>query len=317
MPAGKLYPRPGESGLRRVRFSVQPVQVRERRAGPESGRPACPGDRHMAHSDINQYMQEINKYPILSPEEEIRQAGKVKAGDHEARNLMITSNLRLVVSIARQYSNVGMTLGDVIAEGTLGLIKAVETFDTGKGCRLSTWATWWIKQAIQRALHSSSKTVRIPTYMIELIGKLKEKQSEFTASRGRKPDIHEIAEELGIPLKNIDNVQKAMNSSCSIEQDLGSELMCSLTDFIHDDSIILPEEALFKKIQSDKIQELLDSISEREAQVLRLRYGLDSENPMTLTDIGKKLNLTKERVRQIERRTLRKLQIIMSRKSED
>jgi RNA polymerase primary sigma factor len=267
--------------------------------------------------DLKLYLKEINRYPILTPQQEIDLAGQLQTGDAEARDKMITSNLRLVVSIAKQFRNRGLAYGDLIAEGSLGLIKAVETFDTGKGCRLGTWASWWIKQAIQRALHNNTKTVRIPTYMIELIGKLKEAQTDLTAKLGRKPDISEIADEMELPTHNLMNIRKAMNSSYSTEQGLGNDLMCTLSDFLQDNRVVPPEEAFFKKIQIDRIRELLDAISEREAEVLRMRFGLDSREPMTLREIGEQLSITKERVRQIERRVLRKLNHILTKRGED
>jgi RNA polymerase primary sigma factor len=266
--------------------------------------------------DLRLYLKEINRYPPLTPKDEVDLSAQCHAGDSDARDRMITSNLRLVVSIAKQFRNCGLAYGDLIAEGSLGLIKSVSTFDSSRGCRLGTWATWWIKQAIQRALHNNTKTIRIPTYMIELIGKLKGMQSHMSASLGRKPDISEIADQMGMPNHNISNIRKAMNSAYSMEQGMGTDLMCSMSDFLKDDRIVLPEEAFFKKVQLAKIRELLESISERDAKVLRLRYGLDTDESMTLAQIGKELNLTKERVRQIERKTLRKLHLILSKRGE-
>lgn len=271
----------------------------------------------MPDFDLKLYLKEINKYPVLTAEEEIELSERCHSGETDARDRMITSNLRLVVSIAKQFRNCGLAFGDLIAEGTLGLIKSVETFDTGKGCRLGTWATWWIKQAIQRALHNNTKTIRIPTYMIELISKLKEMQTELSSTLGRKADISELAERAGMPVHNIHNVRKAMNSAYSMEQAMGTDLMCTMGDFLQDDRIVMPEEAFFKKVQLAKIRRLLDSISERDAEVLRMRYGLDAHEPMTLREIGEKLRLTKERVRQIERKTLRKLFLILTKRGED
>jgi len=220
---------------------------------------------------------------------------------------MIRSNLRLVVSIAKNYINRGLSFADLIAEGNIGLMKAVERFSPDADCRFSTYATWWIKQAIRRAITNTVKTVRIPAYMVETIAHWKSAAAELTAKLGRAPTVDEIANELDLPSKNLTVLKRIINATLTATQPVSLEMLCSLNEVIEDRNTPRPDQQFFSGYEKQKIRELIDQISDREAQVLRMRYGLDDHSPMTLEEIGARLGLTRERIRQIENEALRKL----------
>lgn len=264
---------------------------------------------------LEAYLRDINRMPLLTAEEEKELARGVQRGEKKARDHMILANLRLVVSIAKEHTNRGLSLLDLIEEGNLGLLKAVERFDPDRGCRFSTYATWWIKQAVRRGLVNTSKTVRIPSYMVELICKWKSASVDLAGRLGRQPTMEEVAEVLNIPKESIGVVKRAIRASRTGSR-VSLDMIRENSDPLEDPSSPRPEEVLLSECDRQQVRELLaHNIGEREAKILRMRYGLDDQAPMTLKQIGEKVNLTRERVRQIENEVLRKLQCIMKREN--
>lgn len=270
----------------------------------------------MKEVGLETYFKEINQIALLTAEEEKELAHKVRAGDPEAREHMTKANLRLVVSIAKNYVDRGLSLLDLIEEGNLGLLKAVERFDPNEECRFSTYATWWIKQSIKRALIDTVKTVRIPSYMVELISKWKNVTSNLTLKLGRQPTAEEVAEELGIPPENINLIKTAIRASNSTNQTVSIENMWTLSEVLEDKNAEQPDQILFDALETELIEKLLSAIDEREAMILRMRYGLENGDPMTLKEIGERVNLSRERVRQIENEALKKLYYILTHERE-
>ena len=261
---------------------------------------------------LETYLQEINEVPLLSPEEERELGERIRSGDLEAREHLIRANLRLVVSVAKMYSERGLTLQDLIAEGNVGLMKAAEKFDPDAGCRFSTYGTWWIKQSIRRALTNTVKSVRVPSYMSELISKWRVVSHELAYLLGRMPTVEEVAQELGIPENNWPLLKRTIQVS-GLGPQVSLDVMTATQDTVEDAGVRTPDEMMVDADLLDKLEELLDVIDEREATILKLRYGLDgSGDPMTLKEIGKVVGLTRERVRQIEQEALRKLYGVMS-----
>jgi len=265
---------------------------------------------------IEAYFKDINRIQLLTAQEEKELARKVQAGDQKARERMIKANLRLVVSIAKNYVDRGLSLLDLIEEGNLGLLKAVERFDPNEECRFSTYATWWIKQSIKRALIDTVKTVRIPSYMVEIISKWKNVSADLSIKLGRPPFFHEVAQEMKIPPQHLGIIKTALRASSSSSQTISIENMWTLSEILEDKNAKRPEEQLFEEVEVETIERLLASIDERDAKILRMRYGLDSGDPMTLKEIGEKVNLSRERVRQIENEALKKLYFILTHQKE-
>lgn len=255
---------------------------------------------------LESYLAEIAKVPLLNAEQERELGAAVQEGDPEARERMIRANLRLVVSIAKRYRKRGLTLLDLIEEGNIGLVKAVERFDPGAETRFSTYATWWIKQSIRRALIDTAKTVRVPSYMVEIISKLKTAQVELETKFDRTPNIHELADHMGYGPEKLKLVKRAMQAISSGDA-VSIEAISEARDTIEDTRSARPDDAILDAHELARLEVLLDSIDPREADILRLRFGIDEEGPMTLREIGERFSITRERVRQIETRALRKL----------
>ena len=256
---------------------------------------------------VRMYFKEIGKVPLLSAEEERDLAIRIEQGDEEAKKKLCESNLRLVVSIARRYLNRGLSFLDLIQEGNLGLIKAVEKFDYTKGYKFSTYATWWIRQAITRSIADQARTIRIPVHMVETINKLIRISRQLLQEYGREPTSEEIAREMGITVEKVREIKKISQDPVSLETPIGEEEDSHLGDFIPDEDIPSPVDAAAYSMLQKQLREVLDTLSDREKKVLILRFGLDDGRPRTLEEVGKEFNVTRERIRQIEAKALRKL----------
>ncbi|MDD2480561.1 MAG: RNA polymerase sigma factor RpoD [Lutispora sp.] len=256
---------------------------------------------------VRMYLKEIGKVPLLSPDEEVDLAKRMNDGDAEARRKLTEANLRLVVSIAKRYVGRGMLFLDLIQEGNLGLIKAVEKFDYEKGFKFSTYATWWIRQAITRAIADQARTIRIPVHMVETINKLIRVSRQLLQELGRDPIPEEIAEEMGLSEDKVREIMKIAQEPVSLETPIGEEEDSHLGDFIPDDDAPAPAEAAAFTLLKEQLMEVLDTLTPREEKVLRLRFGLDDGRARTLEEVGKEFNVTRERIRQIEAKALRKL----------
>ena len=256
---------------------------------------------------VRMYLKEIGKVPLLSAEEEIELAKRMEEGDEEAKKRLSEANLRLVVSIAKRYVGRGMLFLDLIQEGNLGLIKAVEKFDYSKGYKFSTYATWWIRQAITRAIADQARTIRIPVHMVETINKLVRVSRQLLQQLGREPSPEEIAAEMNMPVERVREILKISQEPVSLETPIGEEEDSHLGDFIQDDNVPVPADAAAFTLLKEQLREVLSTLTEREQKVLRLRFGLDDGRARTLEEVGKEFNVTRERIRQIEAKALRKL----------
>ena len=256
---------------------------------------------------VRMYLKEIGKVPLLSAEEEIELALRMEQGDEEAKKKLAEANLRLVVSIAKRYVGRGMLFLDLIQEGNLGLIKAVEKFDYRKGFKFSTYATWWIRQAITRAIADQARTIRIPVHMVETINKLIRVSRQLLQEVGREPTPEEIAEEMKMPVERVREILKISQEPVSLETPIGEEEDSHLGDFIQDDNVPVPVDAAAYTLLREQLEEVLDTLTDREKKVLSLRFGLEDGRGRTLEEVGKEFNVTRERIRQIEAKALRKL----------
>ena len=256
---------------------------------------------------VKMYLKEIGKIPLLTPEEEIELAIKIGQDDKAAKKRLVEANLRLVVSIAKKYSGRGMQFLDLIQEGNLGLIKAVEKFDYTKGFKFSTYATWWIRQAITRAIADQARTIRIPVHMVETINKVKKANSQLLHQNGKEPSADEIAAILDMPAEKVRDIMRVSQEPVSLETPIGEEEDSHLGDFIPDEEALAPAEAASQSMLKKEIALALSTLTPREAKVLTLRFGLEDGHQRTLEEVGKEFNVTRERIRQIEAKALRKL----------
>jgi RNA polymerase primary sigma factor len=263
-------------------------------------------------SQIRYYLDQIGKTPLLTLEKETALARRILKGDEEARQQMIQANLRLVVRIAKDYDNFGLSLMDLISEGNFGLIKAVERFDPDKGGKLSTYASWWIKQAIKRALATSGKTIRLPVHMVDRIAQMRRVTNQLTAEIGREPHNDEIAMAMEIPLAKVVHMKSVANRAASLDQPVGEEGDATLGDLVKDESERTPFETLRGKSDNDEIATMLAALEPREAEILTHRFGLNGESPLTLEEVGERFKLTRERVRQLQQSALMQLRRIMT-----
>ena len=256
---------------------------------------------------VRMYLKEIGKVPLLTADEEVELAKRMEQGDEEAKKRLAEANLRLVVSIAKRYVGRGMLFLDLIQEGNLGLIKAVEKFDYTKGYKFSTYATWWIRQAITRAIADQARTIRIPVHMVETINKLIRVSRQLLQELGREPTPEEIAEEMNLPVERVREILKISQEPVSLETPIGEEEDSHLGDFIQDDNVPVPADAAAFTLLKEQLVEVLGTLTDREQKVLRLRFGLDDGRARTLEEVGREFNVTRERIRQIEAKALRKL----------
>ena len=256
---------------------------------------------------VRMYLKEIGKVPLLSAEEEIELAKRMEEGDEQAKQKLAEANLRLVVSIAKRYVGRGMLFLDLIQEGNLGLIKAVEKFDYRKGYKFSTYATWWIRQAITRAIADQARTIRIPVHMVETINKVKKVQSQLLHQNGHEPSADEIAAEIDMPVDKVREIMRVAQEPVSLETPIGEEEDSHLGDFIPDNDAPAPADAASHTMLREQLSDVLSTLTPREAKVLKLRFGLEDGRSRTLEEVGKEFNVTRERIRQIEAKALRKL----------
>ena len=267
----------------------------------------------MRDQGLDTYLADINEVPLLTADQEIELAKRIQRGDLAAREHMIRANLRLVVSIAKNYVNRGLAFMDLIEEGNIGLMKAVEKFDPKAGCRFSTYATWWIKQGIRRALVNTVKTVRVQSYMTEIVSRWKATSMELNYRLGRQPTSAEIAEELDLPESNWDVVRDTVLANSQPMHSVSDDAAAHVSEAIEDTRSPSPEERILTEMELGRMRELLEMLDSRESRILKLRFGLGNGEPMTLKAIGKRFGLTRERVRQMEQQALDKLGAIMSR----
>jgi len=262
-----------------------------------------------AHTDdpVKLYLQDIGKIPLLTREEEVELAKRIEQGDQEAKEKLILSNLRLVVSIAKRYIGRGLSFLDLIQEGNMGLMRAVEKFDWTKGYKFSTYATWWIRQAITRAIADQSRVIRIPVHMIETVRELNRLKKEHTQEHGEPPDLEKLAEELEMPVEKLKRVENITQYTTSLERPIGEDEEDTLGDFIEDEHAPSPIKETLKMFLAEELERALNQLTEREKMILKLRYGLEDGHPRTLKDVAMYFNITRERVRQIEIKALEKL----------
>lgn len=256
---------------------------------------------------VRMYLKEIGKVPLLSAEEEVELAKRMAEGDEEAKKRLAEANLRLVVSIAKRYTGRGMSFLDLVQEGNIGLMKAVEKFDYTKGYRLSTYATWWVKQSVTRALADQSRTIRLPVHMVEAVNRIRKAQRALAVKLGREPSNEEIGKEVGMSEKRVTELMQSSGDTVSLETPVGDEDGSNLGDFVADDSNASTEEKAESVFLREEIEQMLQGLNPREREVIILRFGLESGHPLTLEEVGKRFKVTRERIRQIETAALRKL----------
>ena len=292
----------GDAALESLNFDV------EDKKSEKKGKASQASAKNAAMDDpVKLYLKEIGRVPLLTPEEEIELAIRIENGDEEAKKKLAESNLRLVVSIAKRYVGRGMQFLDLIQEGNMGLMKAVDKFDYTKGFKFSTYATWWIRQAITRAIADQARTIRIPVHMVETINKVKKTNSQLLHKNGREPTAEEIGKELDMPAEKVRDILRVAQEPVSLETPIGEEEDSHLGDFIPDDDALSPADAASQLLLREQLDDVLGTLTEREAKVLILRFGLEDGHPRTLEEVGKEFDVTRERIRQIEAKALRKL----------
>jgi RNA polymerase primary sigma factor len=270
--------------------------------------------RFESDNSLRLYLREISKTDLLTPEQEVELAARIKKGDKKARSHMIRANLRLVVKIAQDYSNYGLPLADLISEGNIGLMKAVERFDPNKGGKLSTYGSWWIKQSIKRALANQSKTIRLPVHMVDKIARMRRISAMLAEALGRDPSQEELAEELGIPRRKLALLERAAKRPTSLNAPVHEDDSAEFSDIIGDEHAVNPFEALDNKSMHGELDELLDTLDEREHRIIDARFGLDGKKPMTLEEVGVEFGVTRERIRQLQNIALQKMRKALRRK---
>jgi RNA polymerase primary sigma factor len=256
------------------------------------------------------FLKDIGKVDLLTAPQEIELAKRIERGDHLAKQNMVEANLRLVVSIAKRYRNQGLPFLDLIQEGTIGLVRAAEKFDYRKGFKFSTYATWWIRQAVARALADKSRTIRMPVHVVEKLNKIVRSERKLRGELGREPSSREIARDLDLTTDEVDHIRRSAQLPVSLEKPVGDDEESEFGHFLTDENVLLPEEAAEQALRKDALRKILDSLSPREQRILEMRYGLDGEQPRTLDEVGRAFNVTRERIRQIENQCLKKLRAL-------
>jgi RNA polymerase primary sigma factor len=311
LPSEETEPKPEELAKEEEAVKPEEVEVAAAAAEIEHEEPLAPRERERSSYDgdtaIKLYLREIGQVKLLTPQEEIELAARIKKGDKRAREQMIKANLRLVVKIARDYEGIGLPLLDLISEGNIGLMKAVERFDPAKGGKLSTYGSWWIKQSIKRALANQSKTIRLPVHLVDKISKMRRTSMRLQEELGREPTDEELGEELGISASRVSQMRIAAIRPASLDAPIGDEDSNNFAEVVQDESADTPYQHLEEKTVSKMLQEMVKTLDNREATILRARFGLDGGPLKTLEEVGLKFGVTRERVRQIQNIALKKL----------
>jgi RNA polymerase primary sigma factor len=266
--------------------------------------------REVSTDSLQLFLKDIGKVELLTAAQEVELAKRIERGDHRAKQQMVEANLRLVVSIAKKYRNQGLPFLDLIQEGTIGLVRAAEKFDYRKGFKFSTYATWWIRQAVARAIADKGRTIRMPVHVVEKLNRILRSERKLRAERGREPTIEEIARELEMSPEEVEHIRRSAQTPVSLEKPVGDDDESEFGHFLADESAPLPDELAETALQRESLRKILESLSERERRVLELRYGLDGQQPRTLDEVGRAFNVTRERIRQIEHQGLKKLRAL-------
>src|SRR5579885_3246107 len=266
--------------------------------------------REISTDSLQLFLKDIGKVDLLTAAQEVELAKRIERGDHAAKQEMVEANLRLVVSIAKRYRNQGLPFLDLIQEGTIGLVRAAEKFDYRKGFKFSTYATWWIRQAVARALADKARTIRMPVHVVEKLNKIVRTERKLRAELCREPTPQEIAEDLDLPLEEVEQIMRSSQTPVSLEKPVGDEEESEFGHFITDENVPLPDELADEAMRKEMLRKILGTLSHRERRVLELRYGLDGEHPRTLDEVGRTFNVTRERIRQIENQSLKKLRAL-------
>ena len=275
-----------------------------------------PNTMEAPDNNIGLYLREISQVPLLSPQDEVKLAGQIKRGNKKAREKMITANLRLVVKIAHDFGNYGLPLLDLISEGNIGLMKAVERFDPNKGGKLSTYASWWIKQSIKRALANQSKTIRLPVHLVDKIGKIRRVAAQMAEELGHEPTTEELAEELGLPVAKVAHLKTVAVRPASLDAKISADDDTAFGDLVGDDRAEDPFEALRDKDLQDEVGDLLNVLDPRERKIISFRFGLDGGRERTLEEVGQKFGVTRERIRQLQNIALLKMRKALRKREE-
>jgi RNA polymerase primary sigma factor len=266
--------------------------------------------REVSTDALQLFLKDIGKVDLLTAAQEVELAKRIERGDHSAKQAMVEANLRLVVSIAKKYRNQGLPFLDLIQEGTIGLVRAAEKFDYRKGFKFSTYATWWIRQAVARALADKARTIRMPVHVVEKLNKIVRSERKLRAEFGREPSSAEIAFDVDLSAEEVDQIRRSAQTPVSLEKPVGDEEESEFGHFLQDESVPLPDEAAEVTLRKEALQRILGTLSHRERRVLELRYGLDGQHPRTLDEVGRTFNVTRERIRQIENQSLKKLRAL-------
>ena len=288
---------------------IEVVQAGDDDAEPEP-EPAAVVSGEITTDSLQLFLKDIGKVPLLTAAQEVELAKRIERGDHSAKQAMVEANLRLVVSIAKRYRNQGLPFLDLIQEGTIGLVRAAEKFDYRKGFKFSTYATWWIRQAVARAIADKGRTIRMPVHVVEKLNRILRSERKLRAERGREPTIEEIARELEMSPDEVEHIRRSAQTPVSLEKPVGDDDESEFGHFLADESAPLPDELAETALQRESLRKILESLSERERRVLELRYGLDGQQPRTLDEVGRAFNVTRERIRQIEHQGLKKLRAL-------